>query len=69
MPMALVDRLTTLAALEQPTLPLEGAWLIDRVVPDGLFLFLKRTTFLLKGFQLRKKHNKFVNNLAKIEDE
>ena len=58
-PTALVDRLATLAVLEELTLPFEGARLIGNIVPDGLTLYLKRTTSLPKGSQLRKKHNKF----------
>ena len=41
--MALVDRLATLAVLEELTLPFEGTRLIGHIVPDGLTLYLKRT--------------------------
>ena len=52
--MALVDRLATSAALEEPALPFEGTWLIGHVVLEGLFLYLKKTIFVPKGSQLRK---------------
>ena len=52
--MALVDRLATSAALEKLALPFEGTRLIGHAITNGLTLYLKRTTFLPKGFQLRK---------------
>ena len=48
-------RFATLAALEEPTLPFEGARLIRYIAPHRLLLHLNRTTSQPKGSQLRKK--------------